>query len=44
MPIVRIEKHRTTLSGNDPNAISEYEFPIDLNWEFPRGNLNIFNS
>lgn len=41
MPIVRIEKHRTTLSGNDPNVISEYEFPIDLNWEFPRSNLEL---
>lgn len=41
MPIVRIEKHRTTMSGNDPNMISEYEFPIDLNWEFPRSNLEL---
>jgi fibroblast growth factor receptor 2 len=43
MPIVRIEKHRSTMAGNsnDPNMISEYEFPIDLNWEFPRGQLEI---
>jgi fibroblast growth factor receptor 2 len=43
MPIVRIEKHRATLAGNvnDPNLISEYEFPIDLNWEFPRCNLEL---
>ncbi|XP_053698592.1 fibroblast growth factor receptor homolog 1-like [Sabethes cyaneus] len=42
MPIVRIEKQRSTLvqSGNyDPALISEYEFPIDLNWEFPRSKL-----
>ncbi|XP_038122528.1 fibroblast growth factor receptor homolog 1 isoform X1 [Culex quinquefasciatus] len=42
MPIVRIEKQRSTLvqSGNcDPALISEYEFPIDLNWEFPRNKL-----
>ncbi|XP_058467627.1 fibroblast growth factor receptor homolog 1-like isoform X2 [Malaya genurostris] len=42
MPIVRIEKQRSTLvqSGNcDPTLISEYEFPIDLNWEFPRNKL-----
>ncbi|XP_062558666.1 fibroblast growth factor receptor homolog 1-like isoform X2 [Armigeres subalbatus] len=42
MPIVRIEKQRSTLvqSGNcDPSMISEYEFPIDLNWEFPRNKL-----
>ncbi|KAL7017816.1 hypothetical protein ACKWTF_010540 [Chironomus riparius] len=43
MPIVRIEKHRTAMAGNsnDPNMISEYEFPIDLNWEFPRGQLEL---
>ncbi|XP_055585021.1 fibroblast growth factor receptor homolog 1-like [Uranotaenia lowii] len=42
MPIVRIEKQRSTLvqSGNcDPTMISEYEFPIDLNWEFQRSKL-----
>ncbi|XP_058813312.1 fibroblast growth factor receptor homolog 1-like isoform X2 [Topomyia yanbarensis] len=42
MPIVRIEKQRSTLvqSGNcDPTLISEYEFPIDLNWEFQRSKL-----
>lgn len=26
---------------NDPNMISEYEFPIDLNWEFPRDHLEL---
>ncbi len=45
MPIIRIEKHKTTLlSANnnaDPNLMSEYEFPIDLNWEFPRSQLTL---
>lgn len=43
MPIVRIEKHRNAISGNsgDPSSISEYEFPIDLNWEFPRTQLEL---
>ena len=43
MPIVRIEKHRSTMAGNsnDPNMISEYEFPIDLEYEFPRGQLEL---
>lgn len=43
MPIVRIEKHRSTMAGNlnDPNMVSEYEFPIDLNWEFPRAQLEL---
>uniref|UniRef100_A0A182QYK6 receptor protein-tyrosine kinase n=1 Tax=Anopheles farauti TaxID=69004 RepID=A0A182QYK6_9DIPT len=47
MPIVRIEKQRSTLvqSGNcDPTMISEYEFPIDLNWEFPRSKLHLGKS
>lgn len=47
MPIVRIEKQRSTLvqSGNcDPTMISEYEFPIDLNWEFPRNKLHLGKS
>ncbi|XP_035897026.1 fibroblast growth factor receptor homolog 1-like isoform X2 [Anopheles stephensi] len=47
MPIVRIEKQRSTLvqSGNcDPTMISEYEFPIDLNWEFPRNKLQLGKS
>ena len=43
MPIVKIEKQRTTGmgsdSGQDSGLISEYEFPIDLNWEFPRSQL-----
>lgn len=43
MPIVRIEKHRSTMTGNsnDQNMLSEYEFPIDLNWEFPRSQLEL---
>lgn len=42
MPIVRIEKQKSSLAQNpnaDPSVISEYEFPIDLNWEFPRSQL-----
>lgn len=43
MPIIKIEKQRSTMAGNpnDPNMISEYEFPIDLNWEFPRDHLEL---
>lgn len=43
MPIVRIEKQNVIKrAGNtDPNMISEYEFPIDLNWEFPRAQLEL---
>lgn len=46
MPIVRIEKQRTTLgSGScESGMISEYEFPIDLNWEFSRLQLSLGRS
>ncbi|XP_017849619.1 fibroblast growth factor receptor homolog 1 [Drosophila busckii] len=41
MPVVRIEKQRTTVlqSGNEPAPFNEYEFPLDSNWELPRGQL-----
>lgn len=43
IPIVKIEKQRTTMiqssQNSDPNPFSEYEFPLDSNWEFPRNNL-----
>lgn len=31
------------MAGNssDPNMMSEYEFPIDVNWEFPRSQLKL---
>lgn len=45
IPIVKIEKQRTTLiqssQNNDPNPFSEYEFPLDSNWEFPRHQLSL---
>lgn len=46
MPIVRIEKQRTMLgSGScESGILSEYEFPIDLNWEFPRAQLSLGRS
>ena len=47
MPIVKIEKQRSALvqSGNcDPTMMAEYEFPIDLNWEFPRNQLSLGKS
>ncbi|XP_055678063.1 fibroblast growth factor receptor homolog 1-like isoform X2 [Lutzomyia longipalpis] len=42
VPIIKIEKQRTTQmqsANNDPQPISEYEFPMDSNWEFPRNYL-----
>ncbi|KAM8705950.1 hypothetical protein ACLKA7_010276 [Drosophila subpalustris] len=41
MPVVRIEKQRTTVlqSGNEPVPFNEYEFPLDSNWELARNQL-----
>ncbi|GAB0092502.1 Fibroblast growth factor receptor [Sergentomyia squamirostris] len=42
VPIIKIEKQRTTQmqsANNDPQPMSEYEFPMDSNWEFPRSQL-----
>lgn len=41
MPVVRIEKQRTTVlqSGNEPVPFNEYEFPLDSNWELARSQL-----
>lgn len=42
MPVVRIEKFLTATSHkNNPNMMTEYEFPIDANWEFPRAQLEM---
>lgn len=45
VPIVRIEKQRTTLiqsqNTNDTSMFNEYEFPLDSNWEFPRNHLKL---
>ncbi|XP_037030854.1 fibroblast growth factor receptor homolog 1 isoform X5 [Bradysia coprophila] len=45
IPIVKIEKQRTTMiqssQNSDQNPFSEYEFPLDSNWEFPRNNLSL---
>ncbi|XP_055612956.1 fibroblast growth factor receptor homolog 1-like, partial [Uranotaenia lowii] len=41
MPIIRTETQRSTL---DSTMVSEYEFPIDLNWEFQRNKLSLGES
>lgn len=43
VPIVRIEKQRTTLiqHANDPTTFNEYEFPLDSNWEIERHQLRL---
>lgn len=39
MPLVKIEKHRTFSKGDSMEPDSEYELPLDSDWEFPRENL-----
>lgn len=45
IPIIKIEKQRTTVvqssASNDSSPISEYEFPMDTNWEFSRQQLKL---
>lgn len=46
IPVIRIEKQRTTFSttesGADPaQGFNEYEFPLDSNWEIPRQQLRL---
>lgn len=43
IPIVRIEKQRTTMvqSSGDAAVFNEYEFPLDSDWEFPRCQLRL---
>ncbi|XP_077290704.1 fibroblast growth factor receptor homolog 1-like [Arctopsyche grandis] len=42
MPIVKIEKQKLSQvqsNQNDPMLISEYELPVDIDWELPREML-----
>ncbi|KAH8270112.1 hypothetical protein KR018_004090 [Drosophila ironensis] len=50
MPVIRIEKQRTTFSttgsgsgggADHVQGFNEYEFPLDSNWEIPRGQLRL---
>lgn len=43
LPVIRIEKQRTTLmkQANDPTTFNEYEIPLDSDWEFPRHRLKL---
>lgn len=43
IPMIRIEKQRTTLikNANDPTTFNEYEFPLDSEWEIARNRLKL---
>ncbi|XP_076759205.1 fibroblast growth factor receptor homolog 1 isoform X2 [Xylocopa sonorina] len=46
MPVVKIEKQKSTVAAEDSNggSISEYELPVDSAWELPREHLNLGNT
>lgn len=44
MPIVKIERQKASSVRNDSFSMTEYELPIDPEWEFPRMNLQFGKS
>ncbi|XP_076651117.1 fibroblast growth factor receptor homolog 1 [Halictus rubicundus] len=46
MPVVKIEKQKSTVVSEDSNggSISEYELPVDSAWELPREHLALGNT
>ncbi|XP_043526639.1 fibroblast growth factor receptor homolog 1-like isoform X2 [Frieseomelitta varia] len=46
MPVVKIEKQKSTVAAEDSNggSISEYELPVDSAWELPREHLILGNT
>lgn len=43
-PVIKIEKHRSRLGTDLSGSVSEYELPLDTNWEFPRQHLQLGKS
>ncbi|XP_019753637.2 fibroblast growth factor receptor homolog 1 [Dendroctonus ponderosae] len=39
MPVVKIEKQKAQLNNSGDNLLSEYELPMDSDWEIPRDKL-----
>lgn len=39
MPVVKIEKQKTQKNNSADGIISEYELPVDSDWEIPRDML-----
>lgn len=46
MPVVKIEKQKSTATAEDSSggSISEYELPLDSAWELPREHLALGNT
>ena len=43
-PVVKIEKQKASGNRSDSFFMSEYELPLDVDWEFPRENLKLGKS
>ncbi|KAJ8942486.1 hypothetical protein NQ318_017781 [Aromia moschata] len=41
MPVVKIEKQKTQVNNSGDSMISEYELPMDSDWEIPRDMLHL---
>lgn len=39
LPVVKIEKQKTQLNNAGDGLLSEYELPMDQDWEIPREKL-----
>ena len=44
MPVVKIEKQKTQNNNSGDGMISEYELPMDSDWEIPRAMLSLGKS
>lgn len=44
VPVVKIEKQKASSTRSGSLFMSEYELPLDVDWEFPRDNLIIGKS
>lgn len=44
MPVVKIEKAKAQISNAIDGVISEYEIPMDCDWEVPRSVLTLGKS
>lgn len=44
MPVVKIERQKAQSVRTDSFSMSEYELPLDVDWEFPREHLQLGKS
>ena len=44
MPIIRIEKQKSQANNSANGVFTEYELPLDTEWEIPRDNITLGKS